>query len=82
LRLDSHGEPERDSQAKTFAVKPDKSNIYVYRNESMGAAVKLPVVLDGKIVGDTAAKTFMLLELILASTSWSQKARPIPRLIW
>ena len=55
--------PERDSQAKTFSVKPDKSNIYVYRNESMGGAVKLPVVLDGKIVGDTAAKTFMLLEV-------------------
>lgn len=53
--------PERDSQAKSFGVKPDKSNIYVYRNESMGGAVKLPVVLDGKIVGDTAAKTFMLL---------------------
>lgn len=55
--------PERDSQAKTFGVKPDKSNIYIYRNESMGGAVKLPVVLDGKIVGDTAAKTFMLLEV-------------------
>lgn len=55
--------PERDSQAKSFTVKHDKSNIYVYRNESMGAAVKLPIVLDGKIVGDTAAKTFMLLEV-------------------
>ena len=55
--------PERDSQAKTFSVKPNKSNIYVYRNESMGAAVKLPVVVNGKIVGDTAAKTFMLLEV-------------------
>jgi PBP1b-binding outer membrane lipoprotein LpoB len=55
--------PEQDNQAKSFGVKPDKANIYVYRNESMGAAVKLPVVLDGKIVGDTAAKTFMLLEV-------------------
>jgi PBP1b-binding outer membrane lipoprotein LpoB len=55
--------PEQDTQAKSFGVKPDKANIYVYRNESMGAAVKLPVVLDGKIVGDTAAKTFMLLEV-------------------
>ena len=26
--------PEKDSQAKSFAVKADKSNIYVYRNES------------------------------------------------
>lgn len=55
--------PERDVAAKSFATKPGKSNIYVYRNESMGAAIKLPIVLDGKVVGDTAAKTYMLLEV-------------------
>jgi len=54
---------EKDSAAKTFAVKPDKANIYVYRNESMGAAIKMPVALDGKLVGDTAAKTYLLLEV-------------------
>ncbi len=55
--------PEKDSQAKTFSVKPDKSNIYIFRNESMGAAIKMPVALDGRLVGDTAAKTFLLLEV-------------------
>lgn len=54
---------ERDAAAKSFAVRPDKSNIYVYRNESFGAAVKLPIVLDGQAVGDTAAKTYLLLEV-------------------
>lgn len=54
---------EKDAAAKSFAVKAEKSNIYVYRNESMGAAVKLPVVVDGRAVGDTAAKTFLLLEV-------------------
>lgn len=54
---------ERDSAAKSFATKPDKANIYVYRNESMGAAIKMPVALNGKLVGDTAAKTYMLLEV-------------------
>lgn len=54
---------EKDSAAKTFAVKPDKANIYVYRNESMGAAVKMPVALNGKLVGDTAAKTYLHLEV-------------------
>jgi hypothetical protein len=29
----------------------------------MGAAIKMPVLLDGRAVGDTAAKTFMLLEV-------------------
>lgn len=54
---------EQDGAAKTFAVKPDKSNIYVYRNESLGAAVKMPIALDGRLVGDTAAKTYLLLEV-------------------
>ena len=54
--------PEQDSAAKTFAVKPGMANIYVYRNESMGAAIKMPVVMNGKMVGDTGAKTFLLMD--------------------
>lgn len=54
---------EKDAAAKTFAVKADKANIYVYRNETFGAAVKMPVALDGKLVGDTAAKTYMKMEV-------------------
>jgi len=54
---------EEDAAAKSFAVRPGKANIYVYRNESMGAAIKMPVVLDGKLVGDTAAKTYYVLEV-------------------
>jgi hypothetical protein len=54
---------EVDRQAKTFAVAPGKSNIYLFRNESMGAAVKMDVALDGRPVGQTAAKTYMLFEV-------------------
>jgi hypothetical protein len=39
------------------------ANIYVYRNETLGAAIKMPVLLDGRAVGDTAAKTFLVLEV-------------------
>lgn len=53
--------PEADSAAKTYAVKPGMANIYVYRNEQFGAAIKMPLVLDGRAVGDTAAKTYLLL---------------------
>ena len=53
----------QDQAAKTYAVKPQKANIYVYRNEQMGAAIKMPVLLNGRAVGDTGAKTFMLLEV-------------------
>ncbi|HKQ30066.1 MAG TPA: DUF2846 domain-containing protein [Burkholderiales bacterium] len=52
--------PERDAKAKTFATQPGKANIYIYRNESIGAAVKMPVMVDGKLVGDTVSKTFIL----------------------
>ena len=54
---------ELDTVAKNFAVKPGKANIYVYRNETFGAAIKMPVVLDGKLVADTASRTYMLLEV-------------------
>ena len=55
--------PEHDAQAKSFAAQPDKANIYLYRNESMGAAVKMDVVLDNNPVGKTVAKSYMKLEV-------------------
>lgn len=55
--------PEMDSAAKSYAVKPGMANVYVYRNEQFGAAIKMPVVLDGRMVGDTAAKTYLLLQV-------------------
>ena len=54
---------EKDNIAKSFSVPEGEANIYLYRNEVFGAAIKLPVVLDDKIVGDTAAKTYMLLKV-------------------
>ena len=51
---------EKDAAAKTFRVPPDKSNIYVYRNESIGGAVKMEVDVDGQQVGTTAAKTYLV----------------------
>jgi hypothetical protein len=54
---------EADEAAKTFETKPGLANIYVYRNESYGAAVKLPVYLDGVKMGATAADTYMMLRV-------------------
>lgn len=50
----------KDTQAKTFSVAADKSNIYVYRNESMGGAIAMPVALDGRIAGKTGPKTYFM----------------------
>jgi len=55
--------PEQDAAARSFAVKPGKANIYVYRNETFGAAIRMPIALNGKLVGDTAANTFLILEV-------------------
>ena len=54
---------EDDTRAKSFAVPPGKANIYVYRNETMGAAITMPVSLDGKIAGKTASKTYFLFQV-------------------
>ncbi len=54
---------QQDTAAKSYAVKPGTANIYVFRNEQMGAAIKMPVALNGKLVGDTAAKTYLLLQV-------------------
>ncbi len=52
--------PEADRVAKEFRTAPGKSNLYVFRDESLGGAVKMTVVLDGRMLGDTASKTFLL----------------------
>ena len=48
-----------DVKAKQFATEKGKSNIYVYRNEFYGAAVSMPVTLDGKNIGNTGANTYI-----------------------
>lgn len=53
---------EKDAAAKTFQVQPGKSNIYIYRNENLGGAIKLTLLLDGRLVGDTGPKTYHLVE--------------------
>lgn len=57
------GDAKQDASAKTFAVAPDKAGVYVYRNESMGAAVRMDVEVDGKPIGQTAANTYLFKEL-------------------
>ncbi len=52
--------PELDRAAKEFKTIAGKTNLYVFRDESLGAAVKMSLALDGAPLGDTAAKTFLL----------------------
>ncbi|WP_436295532.1 DUF2846 domain-containing protein [Stenotrophobium rhamnosiphilum] len=51
--------PQADTTAKAYRAAPGQANIYVYRNETLGAALKMPVTLDGAQVGETASKTYI-----------------------
>ncbi|ALT79170.1 DUF2846 domain-containing protein [Paucibacter sp. KCTC 42545] len=53
------GDANQDAAAKTFTAPRDVAGIYVYRNESMGAAIKMDVEVDGKPIGQTAANTYL-----------------------
>jgi len=55
--------PEADAQAKTYATLPTKANLYVFRHESFGRTNKMTVSLDGKLVGQTTAQTYFLLQV-------------------
>jgi hypothetical protein len=54
---------DEDTKAKSFVVRADRSNIYVYRNESIGGAVPMTIALDGKLAGQTAMQTYFLFEV-------------------
>jgi hypothetical protein len=49
-----------DATAKTFQTTPGKANVYIFRDETFGAAIHLPLAVDGKPIGSTAAKTYFL----------------------
>jgi hypothetical protein len=68
------GDPQRDAELKNFAVAPGKAGVYVYRNESMGAAVKMDVSLDGAPLGQTGAKTYLYKDVTPGKHTISSKA--------
>lgn len=58
------GDASRDTALKTFSPpRAEKAGIYIYRNEGMGAAVKMDLQVDGKHIGQTAAKTYFFVEV-------------------
>lgn len=57
------GDSNKNSELKTFNAKPGVAGLYIYRNESIGAAVRMDVSVDGKVLGETAAKTYLYTEL-------------------
>jgi hypothetical protein len=50
--------PTMDTDAKAFTPVPDKSVLYIFRDTGMGGAISIPVLVDGKLVGSTAAHVY------------------------
>lgn len=63
-----------DAQAKQFQPVPDKAKVYIYRNEVMGAAVKMPVLIDNAEAGDTVSKTYIEKDLAPGSHTITSKS--------
>lgn len=57
------GDARQDAAVKTFAAPAGKAGLYIYRNETMGAAIKMNVAVDGQPIGQTAANTFLYKEV-------------------
>lgn len=53
----------KDAELKHFAANSEKAGVYIYRNETFGAAVKMDVSVNGEPLGQTAAKTYLFTEL-------------------
>ncbi|MCC7311935.1 MAG: DUF2846 domain-containing protein [Sulfuritalea sp.] len=57
------GDAGRDAELKSFKPRPGVAGLYIYRNENFGAAIRMDVEIDGKPVGQTAAKTYFYKEV-------------------
>lgn len=68
------GDPKQDAALKTFSIPADKAGVYIYRNETMGAAVKMDVELDGQAIGQTVANTYLYKEVSPGKHSINSRA--------
>jgi hypothetical protein len=55
---------EQDVKAKEFMPVQDRAALYIYRSESFGGAIPMTVTVNGKAIGQSAAKTFFLLNVV------------------
>jgi len=55
---------EKDKYAKEFKTNPNKSNIYICKNENFGSRVNMPLIIDGKFIGKTDGHSFFYLTVV------------------
>lgn len=54
---------EDDAKAKNFTPPTGKVSLYIYRNENFGGAIPMTVSVNGRNLGQTAARTFFRLDV-------------------
>lgn len=74
------GAMEDDASAKTFAPPSDKAALYIYRNETFGAAVPMNVSVNGRNIGQTASKTYFQFHLTPGRYSVESSAENVSEL--
>ena len=56
--------PTDDAAAKEFEASGSEAKIYVFRDEGfIGSARTLPVLIDGRTIGATAPKTYLVVSV-------------------
>jgi hypothetical protein len=65
---------DADAKAKQFAPSQGVASLYVYRNEFVGAAIKMNVLVDGTSLGDTVANSYIFKTLPAGSHTIVSKA--------
>lgn len=66
---------DSDAKAKQFAPSQgNTANLYIYRNEILGSAIKMTVLIDGVSVGDTVANSYIFKSLPAGSHTVTSKA--------
>lgn len=68
------GDPAKDAALKSFQAPAQAAGIYIYRNESLGAGIKMDVAVDGKPIGYTAANTYLYTEVAPGKHTISSEA--------
>ncbi len=71
---------DQDIKAKDFSPAPNKASLYIYRNESFGAAIPMTVSVNGKALGQTAAQTYFRLNIIPGKYSVESHAENVSSL--
>lgn len=71
---------EMDARAKDFSPPAEKASLYIYRDEMFGAVAPMTVTINGRTLGQTAAKTFFRLNLLPGRYSIESHAENIATL--